>query len=256
MRDIELPTYSVETPTVCCITLNEWDKIRLIDAPVNLRVALRKAIVASWGPIQREQDYNGAHEFKLKGNPWSGQGEEAVKARRLITAVLRAMAMHGWNLIQATDISKKQHDKDSLFFEPVVVRNLDGSVSPTTSTAVVEVGHADMFAVSFNRTDRIRLIDAPEHLRTLLRNIIMQQWKKGIQLEQFYDSSAYEYKLSGSPFFTTGAEAVYIRLLLAKILACFREQGFKLYTSVDISTGHDGMDVESWVFRRVGPAWS
>lgn len=74
-------------------------------------------------------------------------------------------------------------------------------------------------------------------------------------MQQMY-GGAHEFKLSGNPFYSDWNEAVYARMLLSQILANLRSQGYKLYTSVDISIGTDGMDLESWVFRRVGPAWS
>lgn len=167
----EPPTYSgVLTPSnsqplrVCCITLNESDKIRLIGTPPELTLPLRQAIASSWGAIQRESNYSGAHEFKLQGNPWYGQGLEAVSSRKLITGVLRTMAQYGWNLIQAADVSRKQHDKDTLFFE---------------SAMVPDVGQVDMFSMSFNRTDRIRLIEPPAHIIAVVKGAIQSQWTRG-----------------------------------------------------------------------------
>ncbi|KAF9393927.1 hypothetical protein CPC16_000701 [Podila verticillata] len=238
------PSYStliapfLQASRVCCITLNEADKIRLIGTPPEITPAIRLAIRQGWGAIQREQNYAGAHEFKLMGNPWHGQSEEAVRSRKLITAVLKAMANYGWNLIQAADVSKKQSDKDSLFFE----------LGP------VQDPQADLFSISFNRSDRIRVIDAP-HMVPYVQQAIQTQWKYGIQMQQMY-GGAHEFKLSGNPFYSDWNEAVYARMLLSQILANLRSQGYKLYTSVDISIGTDGMDLESWVFRRVGPAWS
>ncbi|KAF9359009.1 hypothetical protein BGX34_008586 [Mortierella sp. NVP85] len=240
----QLPAASyAQSPQVSCISLNESDKIRMIGVGPQVIQAVRQAIAMSWGTIQRERDYHGAHEFKLLGNPWHGQGHEAVRSRRLITGVLRAMAEQGWNLLQASDVSKKQHDKDSLFFESVPLVN-----------GLASIGQVDMFSLSFNRSDLIRLIDAPAYMAPVLKQAIQSQWRLGIQQEQIYET-ALEFKLRGNPFFADAHEAVYSRLLLAQILANFRAQGYKLYTSVDISMGQDGMDVESWVFRRVGPAW-
>lgn len=171
----QLPSYSqfpspsyLESPRVCCLTLNETDKIRLIGTGPEVVTAVRQGITSSWGPIQRERDYCGAHEFKLLGNPWHGQGADAVRSRRLITGVLRAMAQQGWNLIQAADVSKKQSDKDSMFFESVQLTN-----------GLVDIGQVDMFAVSFNMSDRIRLIDAPAHIPALVKQAIQSQWKLG-----------------------------------------------------------------------------
>lgn len=162
------PSYStlmvpfLQSSRVCCITLNEADKIRLIGTPPEITPAIRLAIRQGWGMIQREQNYAGAHEFKLMGNPWHGQSEEAVRSRKLITAVLKAMANYGWNLIQAADVSKKQSDKDSLFFE----------LGP------VQDPQADLFSISFNRSDRIRVIDAP-HMVPYVKQAIQTQWKYG-----------------------------------------------------------------------------
>jgi hypothetical protein len=75
-----------------------------------------------------------------------------------------------------------------------------------------------------------------------------------IQSEAIYET-ALEFKLRGNPFFPEGQETVYSRMVFAQMLSNLRGQGYKLYTSVDISMGQDGMDIESWVFRRVGPAW-
>lgn len=73
----------------------------------------------------------------------SGQGYEAVPSRHLIVHVLGALALTGWHLTFSTDLSKKQWDKDSLFFKP----------GPPVKRV--------FFAVSFNETDKIRLIDGP-----------------------------------------------------------------------------------------------
>ncbi|KAG0227883.1 hypothetical protein BGW42_002537 [Actinomortierella wolfii] len=214
------------------------DRIRLLGCPAQLVQPIRDAIKTSWGQIQSEASYCGAHEFKLLGNPWYGQSQDAVYSRRLLTALLRTMAQWGWNLIQASDVSKKAQDKDTLFFE---------SAMPDPE--------AQLFAVSFNMSDRIRVIDAPAFM-PFIKTAVQAQWKYGIQEERDY-YSAKEIKLRGNPWYSNGEEAVYARMLCAQICANIRAQGFKLYASVDISsgTGEKGLDLETWVFRRVGPSW-
>jgi len=44
-------------------------------------------------------------------------------------------------------------------------------------------------------------------------------------------------------------------MVMAQLLANLRSQGYNLYCSADVSFGVDGMDLDSWGFRRVGPAW-
>ncbi|KAF9897589.1 hypothetical protein BX616_005313, partial [Lobosporangium transversale] len=170
----EPPSYSRHAPPhhssgalrVCCITLNETDKIRLIGTPPELANPIRQAIVRAWGRIQKESDYAGAHQFKLLGNPWSARGNEGVLSRRLVVDILKTMAQHGWTLIQSADVSRKEYEKDSLFFE-------------SSALQPVDVGPIDMFAISLNRTDRIRLIDAPSEFRDIVRQAIKTQWKLG-----------------------------------------------------------------------------
>ncbi|KAF9382104.1 hypothetical protein CPC16_009537 [Podila verticillata] len=193
------PSYStltaphMEAARVCVITLNENDKIRLIAIPPELVQAVLQAIHTGWGKVQREQDYAGAHEFKLVAG-----GRERI-----------------------LDMSKKQTDKDSFFFE------LGPVVDPK----------ADMFAISFNKSDRIRVIDAP------------------ILHEKEYEGSI-EFKLLVNLFYSDRHGAVYARMLMAQLLANLRSQGYKLHCSADVSFDVDGMDLDSWIFRRVGPAWS
>ncbi|KAF9163470.1 hypothetical protein DFQ26_002488 [Actinomortierella ambigua] len=238
------PAYSTIPPaaqmqfSVCCISLNMSDRIRLLGCPAQIVPPIREAIKSAWGQIQSESSYCGAHEFKLLGNPWYGQSQDAVYARRLLTALLRTMAQCGWNLLQASDVSKKPHDKDTMFFESAVAPDPD----------------AQLFAVSFNMSDRIRVIDAPAFM-PFVKTAVQAQWKYGIQEERDYYGSK-ELKLRGNPWFASGDEAVLARMLCAQICANIRAQGFKLYASVDISVGTDkGHDLETWVFRRVGPSW-
>jgi hypothetical protein len=45
-----------------------------------------------------------------------GQGSEAVPSKRLMVRVLQALAANGWHVYAATDLSKKEYDKDTLIF--------------------------------------------------------------------------------------------------------------------------------------------
>ena len=54
----------------------------MIRFPPNIVIAVKEVIEANWprgigrSPL--------AHEFRLKGNPWTGQGHESVPARILM----------------------------------------------------------------------------------------------------------------------------------------------------------------------------
>ncbi|KAF8974066.1 hypothetical protein BGZ46_009821 [Entomortierella lignicola] len=219
---------------VCCISINGMDKLRLIATPRELTLPVRQAIEGSWGPVQRETVLNNAHEFKLLGNPWLGHGPASVKSRKVITAVLKTMAIHGWNIIQSTDVSKRESDKDTLYFESVVAP---------------DAAQVEMFSMSFNWMDRIRLIEPPTHIVTVIRETIISSWTPGICQEQDYHES-HEFKLNGKPFWPNSEETITARIMLGQVLVALRAHGFKLYTSVDINVGKDGRDVETWILRR------
>jgi hypothetical protein len=77
------PAYSRDQHA--CLTLNRSDRLRLIRFPAAIIDAVRQAILATWRRgIQNEKHYGGAYEFKVGGNPWYGQGVEAVESRILM----------------------------------------------------------------------------------------------------------------------------------------------------------------------------
>lgn len=99
-----------------------------------------------------------------------------------------------------------------------------------------------------NMHDRTRIIDAPS-FTVCVEDAIQSQWRNGVQNKREYYGST-ECKLSGNPWFPCGSQTVYSRILLYQILANVQEKGYKLYASVDISTGQDGVNLESWIFRQ------
>lgn len=226
-----------ENIQICTISLNRTDRLRLIDVPYAIIEPMRIAISNSWGYIQNEREYHGTYEFKLTGRPWCGQGHDAVRSRQLLVAVLSTMAQYGWNCLQAADISKKPVDKDTLFFE----RDIPDP-------------NVEMFSISFNKTDRIRIIasEHPEVVLPCVRHAIDSQWGGEIQNGRNYFGS-FEFKLKGKPWHAVGSDGVRVRRLLCQMIANMKTIGYKLYASVNISVGKGKTvsDIESWVFRKM-----
>jgi len=68
-----------------CLTLNLTDRLRLIRFPSAIIDVVCQAILVSWRRgLQGEKVYAGAYEFKLSGNPWAGQGVQAVESRTMM----------------------------------------------------------------------------------------------------------------------------------------------------------------------------
>lgn len=84
------------------------DKLLLIKFPASAVAAVKSAIERSWPKgFQSEKEVPGSTDFQLRGNPWSGQGEDAIPAVYMMCETMSSLYHLGWNLIMSTDISKK-----------------------------------------------------------------------------------------------------------------------------------------------------
>lgn len=220
--------------TFASISLHRTDRLRLLGFQTADIQGIRDVIQSSYRKgIQQEQLYGGSHEFKFHGNPWSGQGSDAIIARILMREILAYLFSIGWILHASTDVSKKEFDKDTLFFRKQ-------QVPPPAS---------DWISISFNLSDRLRLIGAPPQLVQDMKGLLsrlglLQQdmgWKDA-------NLKAWEFKIRGYPWRASGEETMSTRLLLLKMLECLESHGWSLYASVDQNTGHGEhtSETDSW----------
>ncbi|TPX68096.1 hypothetical protein SpCBS45565_g03388 [Spizellomyces sp. 'palustris'] len=239
------PTASIRTPpyetvtSICCISLHRGDTLRLLNVPVNLHQPLRMVLQSSWSRgIQNEGAYGESYEYQLRGYPWFGQGDEAVPSRRLVVAIMAFMYHNGWTLGVVTDLSKKVSHKDSWYF---------GRATPSPQ--------ARFCSISFNKTDRLRLIEAPQDLVQAVLQCVHSVWRLGIQQQFGYDGS-YEIKLRGNPWRTTGTEMVAAQSLAMNLISTLGKCGWVVYASVEISSthgpnGNSHGDLDSWVLKTM-----
>ena len=65
------------------------DRIKLVKFPQTAVFAVRSAIERSWVKgIQKEKEATGQMEIQLRGNPWSGQGDDACPALYMISEMM------------------------------------------------------------------------------------------------------------------------------------------------------------------------
>lgn len=108
-----------------------------------------------------------------------------------------------------------------------------------------------MCAISFNRSDLLRVIDGPEEVVGMVRHTIEKGgWKRGLQRFDLYNGCP-EFKMYGNPWWADGGETVATRIFLMHLVANLESIGWVVYASVDISTGHEGRDLDSWILRKV-----
>ncbi|KLT43365.1 hypothetical protein CC85DRAFT_296045 [Cutaneotrichosporon oleaginosum] len=207
------------------IQLSRDDRLRLINFPAAITDVVRQAIYASWPKgIDGEKDLSdwgaGCWEFKLGGYPWEGQGSEAVPSKQMMCEILQELSRYGWHIAVATDLSKKEYDKDTLIMRagPPVYR--------------------EVFAVTFNEWDKMRLIDAPNEDVHNAYLSAAHLWPQGIQDAKEKDGS-YQFKLRGNPWATSdGMEVVHARVLAMHIIAKFDALGYELMTTMDMNSGY------------------
>ncbi|KAK8864276.1 hypothetical protein IAR55_001522 [Kwoniella newhampshirensis] len=217
-----------------CLHLGRTDRIRLIGLPQDCIPAVDEAIKRVWYPgVQTQGPYISGWEWKVSGNPWRGQGIEAIAARRLLSHILHALSAIGWDLHMSCDLSKKEWDKDTLFLHSVPPRQ------------------RYYFSISFNESDKVRIIDPPDMIVQDAFVRAVQTWPAGIQKQGEKESGCYQLKLRGTPWWTSdGAEVVHSRLLGCTILSAMESVGFELVSSVDMSMGNGDrqMDLDTWFF--------
>ncbi|KAF9336748.1 hypothetical protein BG006_007525 [Podila minutissima] len=189
---------------MCAISFFSPDKLRLINTPKALTPVLRQVIGTTWGAIRKETEQfefakggpcttsgpqtcaNNTNcsncsrkaagssfyslELKLMGNICSPYGDEKVRARRLMVALFKCMAQHGWNLVQSTRIIRLTQDNGTFMFRysSTTVRSAnnveikgDGAFYSDAKVPPVLNQDVEIFAISFNKSNIIRIIDAP-----------------------------------------------------------------------------------------------
>ncbi|KAJ3370321.1 hypothetical protein GGF31_004151 [Allomyces arbusculus] len=242
----ELPLYQYDQ-AVALVSLHSHDTLRVCGLSSDTDLSsLHAAIAASWPRgIDRVKEYTDAEsptpgvrmvKYKLNGMPWLAQGPDAVLARRLVAAIFRTLLALGWRLALTSDTSKREHDKDAW----ILLRS--------APYAVPDPRH--VFAISFNRYDRLRVIDAPDDVPVLVRSVLDRVWTKGVAQELNYQG-ALEYKLNGKPWFPLGTqEAMASRWMVAQLLAHLKNYGYTVYASIDMrynTNSDDESDIDSWI---------
>ena len=103
-------------------------------------------------------------------------------------------------------------------------------------------------AISFTRSDRLRLFGAPAELiagfRGMLRSMALLQ-------DEGAKDQGYEFKCCGNPWQASAKETMSTRQLFLKMLALLEEFGWSLYASVSQNNGMgDYSEADSWYCVR------
>lgn len=233
--DTAPPTF--RTP-FASLSLHRSDRLRLLQFPPPAIDTIRDTIRTSWPRgLQDERPNSGSLEFKLKGYPWDGKGDDAVLARRFMHRLFGALAGQGWILSVSTEISRRATDKSTLLFRKQI---------PAPAPC-------EWMSIAFSQGDRLRFIDAPPDL---VRAAI-QALGRFIQSHKPHrDPGVYELKLREYPWMASGSESMEAQSIVLVLVEVLEAQGFVVAASIDQKKGggpgEDGQtDVDTWHCSRV-----
>ncbi|OXA49714.1 hypothetical protein Fcan01_15832 [Folsomia candida] len=183
----------------------------------------------------------------LKGEHLYPDFLESFQHWRLLAAILFQLAREGWQILQSLDPTRKQNDKDTMFFE---------IAKPDP--------HAEIFVMSFNRFDRIRLINPPNSkVVDTFKATVSKEWPPGICGQRIY-YGADELELFGNPWATRKKEeSIAAKQLVAHLIYAMKRIGYKLYAAVDItgriqpgnSNSRKNGSLDVLAFRKVSQIW-
>ena len=161
---------------------------------------------------------------------WRATGDQAISIRKMLLEVIRVARKHKYDLISSLNV---KGTTDSLMFQ--------------YNSALSDFHQDDMFIMSLNRHDRLRLISAPDYIVTTAAELVTKHWEKGIQENEAKDGF-HELKLRGTPWWADGESAVKSRYLIINMIAKFRSLGWEVAATLDVSRRLN--DKTMFVFRN------
>ena len=254
-----LPKLSDPTPSFASLSLHNSDTLRLLHFPIPDISFLTTILTMHWTPgIQSTRLHGPAHEFKLRGNPWSGLGDDAITSRILVRELLKGLWESGWRLCLSggSGGARRGGERDMLVFRFEGDEDADDDDGERNMEFRERQGEMQWTILSFIRGDRIRLLGASEEthkikttISELLRNL---SWlKKGEWMVKKWEGEAWEWKLRGWPWMAAaagGEESMRVRGLLLGLMELLDRDGWRLYADVDLCG--DGGELSTWFCVR------
>ena len=197
--------------------------ILLVDVPRDIETQIVQAVRDTHGVDSHKitEDDGGSHltsKISLEGwFNWHATGDQAISLRKMLMEVIQVARKHKYDLI--CNLNTKG-TTDSLMFQH----------NPNLS----DFRQEDMFIMSLNRNDRIRLISAPDYIVTSTADVVTSYWDKGIQ-ENEAKEGFHELKLRGTPWWADGESAVKSRFLIINMIAKFQALGWEVAATLDVS---------------------
>ena len=224
---------------IACLQLANWDKIRVIELPIQEIEPLERILTNAWTRGVQKNDKYGIPGFKLSGRPWLSMettNSENIDARILIIKLLHYMESNGWTRVVPFDCSISDSDADSLLFFR------DPSFRQPRQPS-------EFCAIALERVHKIRLIGALDEVSlSTFENSVRNHWKGGIkETNRFQD--ARQVKCQGRPWCPhTTDENIASANLMCGVLQDMWHIGWRWHCAIDMSVSVS--DKSTFFLRR------
>ncbi len=215
---------SYHIPQFCMISFGHGDRLRLINASTHIINTIRTVVKANWNPgqIQEEREFHGSHEFKISGLPWNSIRKESARARYLMLKIFQEMLQHGWHNVAGFNLNRSSSDRVVLLFQKR------------------EPLSCPLFCIAPHDSDKFWLINMPEEVVSIFKNIFQSRWSGGIQSENAIPLPfGNVYKLTLSDKLWLGGESTasnYARSILCSIMGEFTKRGWQIVLCADVTS--------------------
>ena len=208
-----------------CIAIRPSDKLLIIHGTHHLEIStIRQLIEEAWPTgIQREQYlFSGVHEFKLKGYPFQVFTSSTNAASWIMAgSILHRLHRDGWKLLISSNKTRTMN-LTTWFFKKM----------PITA-----VSTRPLLIVGLCSTDAMVVVNAPENLHQVIRDVVQKSWPAGIkEWIPKSENTVLMIKLVGDPWHPHGQDTVSSRLLLQNLISDLYQQQWNLYGNSNLKS--------------------
>ncbi|KAI6200620.1 hypothetical protein M3Y96_00753200 [Aphelenchoides besseyi] len=194
----------------------ERNRLRLFECPMNAAKEIENSILS--GQIREiKPSYMGCSEIVFTNTPFDTDSSQLADTQLMFLEIIGRLWSLGWKLKGAIQTSLGRYVKSTMLFE--------------TSTEEPR----PIFGLAMVRSDTLKLFNAPTNVRTIVREIVLAVWSKGLQSESEINRGCC-LKLKGRPFAmrdmsTDCSEGLHLLVcIIEKLKLC----GWHLHCSLDV----------------------
>ncbi|KAH7730927.1 hypothetical protein AAVH_01976 [Aphelenchoides avenae] len=228
------------------MSLENRSRIRLFECPPDVTRAIEECYPS--GRIKETKpSYLGCTEVGLNGSPFYTDQSNLLETQLEILEIVQRLRQLRWRLSGSLQASTSYHDKATLLFESVQE----------------EKPPENIFGIATVRSDTLRLLKVPRQVRTMIREMIISSWEKGVQ-EEYDMFQGYQIKLRGNPWSKrdTSMECNQALQMMVFVIEKLSDLGWRFMCSMDVGSRINDeddsrqycLDGELMVFESVCPA--